>query len=74
MEEEEAEQLRRATRSMEKYLEKDGGEGKRVKWAEKRERWEAEHKVVPDTLPVSNKTADQHFQTIRTPFCQAGGR
>jgi len=38
MEEEEAEQLRSATRSMEKYLEKDAGEGKRVKRAEKRER------------------------------------
>jgi hypothetical protein len=32
---EEAEQLRSATRSMEKYLEKDAGEGKRVNSAEK---------------------------------------
>jgi hypothetical protein len=35
MKEEEAEQVRSATRSKEKYLEKDAGEGKRVKWAER---------------------------------------
>jgi hypothetical protein len=40
--EEEAEQPRSATRSTEKYLEKDAGEGKRVNCAEKEREGERE--------------------------------
>ena len=36
------EQLRSATRSMEKYVQKEAGEGKRVKWAERQRERERE--------------------------------